>query len=244
MRRLLSLILVLIAGCATAPVEGEYVEVLEGRTRVHCKGADLQGPFGSRLARSTMLQAVGHERSAWAEMEAIALEDGGGEGTCQNISRLWVRENGSSRVVFTQRPGWEGRNGNALEPIDWSPDGARLLVELDTWTYPTDPVDPLLLVWDARTGQTTQIEIATRLRERLGGECAFRSRGEGFSSAGGAVVRIEPVTEATNPSCVEEDQLWVVSENAAAPPERFDSAIRSWSRRGSPPPREAFLDRR
>lgn len=240
MRPLLSCALVLIAGCATAPPEGEYIEVLEGSTHVHCRGADLRGPFGPRLGRSAMLQAVGHERSAWAEIEAIALKNGGGEGTCQNISRLWVREKGSSRVVFTQRPGWEGRNGNALEPIDWSPDGGRLLVELHTWTYPTDAIDPVLLMWDARTGQTDQIEIEAPFRERFGSDCALRSRGEGFDSDGRAVVRIEPLHDAANPSCVNEDQLWVLGETAAGAPERLDSAVRSWSRREPPPPREAL----
>lgn len=244
MRIVVPLLVCLLAGCATAPAGGKYVEVVEATTRIHCQGVDMQGSFGSRLARSAMLRAGGADRSAWTEVEAIALEDSGGEGTCQNVSRLWIRDGDSSGVVFTQRPGWKGRNGNSLVPIDWSPDGGRLLVELQTWTYPTDPVDPLLLVWDASTGQTEQIDVATRLGSRLGADCVFRVWGEGFDREGRIGVRVEPIAEATDPSCVTEPQLWVFGDLALGTPHRIGSPVPSWSSRENPPPRGVPVDGR
>ena len=61
-------------GCAaTAPSPGgEWVEVLDGTTRVTCHGADLEGPMGPRLARSDVYVSPDGSRRAWVEVEARA----------------------------------------------------------------------------------------------------------------------------------------------------------------------------
>lgn len=214
------------AACATAVPESPYIEVIEGTTRVTCRGPGLEGPFGSRLARSPMLVAPAGGRSAWAEVEAVALEDGGGEGTCQNVSRLFVREGETARVVFTQRPGWEGRSGNALDLIDWSPDGSRLLLELHTWTYPTDPPDPLVLVWDARTRQAEAIDL-----EALSGgsapDCAYRLAARGFDDDGWAVIDLLPDDVAEN-AC-EGSSRWRVSPMYTTAETAPEATLRRWS---------------
>lgn len=173
-------------GCATtAPSPGgEWVEVLDGTTRVTCHGADLEGPMGPRLARSDVYVSPDGSRRAWVEVEARALVDGDDGGTCQNISRLYVADASGTAVAFTQRPGWEGRNGNALEIVDWSSDGTQLMIELFTWTYPTDPASPLVLVWDAGTSQTRQIDARVAVAARLSQGCVFELRGRGFTDSG------------------------------------------------------------
>jgi hypothetical protein len=176
----------LLGGCAaTAPSPAtQWVEVLDGTTRVTCHGADLEGPMGPRLARSEVYVSPEGSRRAWVEVEARALIDGDDGGTCQNISRLYVADASGTVVAFTQRPGWEGRNGNALEIIDWSSDGSQLMMELFTWTYPTDPARPLVLVWDAKTSETRQLDARAAVEARLSQACAVELGGAGFTDSG------------------------------------------------------------
>ncbi|MGH9457285.1 MAG: hypothetical protein ACRD2J_06540 [Thermoanaerobaculia bacterium] len=242
MRRWSILLAIALSGCATAVPVGDYVEVLEGTTRVSCSGADLEGPFGPRLARGAMLVAPGGTRGAWVEVEARALEDGGGEGTCQNVSRLWIDENGAARVAFTQRPGWEGRNGNALDLVDWSPDGSRLVLELHTWTYPTDPADPVLLVWDAATNATEQLLLAPEVHASFGDDCAFRFRGRGFDESGWAIVEVLPREDAAIESCVDSARVWRVQPDGLEVESVAEGTLpRMWSTRTTPPRRSAPL---
>lgn len=198
---LLLIAISLSIGCATAddPRRGDWLEVLEGTTRVTCRGADLEGPLGPRLARSDVFVSPDGSRMAWVEVEARALVDGSG-GTCQNISRLYVRDAAGTRVVFLQKPGWEGRNGNALEIIDWSADGNRIVMELFTWTYPTDPMRPLALVWDAATGQTTQVDARLAVAERAGVDCELDLRARGFDAAGNPILSVGPREGCSAPS--------------------------------------------
>jgi hypothetical protein len=232
---------VLVGGCASAPTQpAGFLEILEGATRVTCRGVGMDGEFGSRLARSPMLVAPAGDRAAWVEIEAQALRVNGDEGTCQNVSRLWIREAGVSHVAFVQKPGWEGRNGNAIDLIDWSPDGSRLLLELHTWTYPTDPVDPTLLVWDSATRTLDQVDAGARLTDRFGSDCRFRLRGEGFAPDGTIVFRVETGAEAPA-SCSAAARIWRIpaesSELTAASAE-----ARRWSERVSPPARVPPVD--
>ncbi|HUP65992.1 MAG TPA: hypothetical protein VM557_12020 [Thermoanaerobaculia bacterium] len=199
------LLFAFLGGCATlpAPERDGYLEVVEGVSRITCHGSSLDGPFGSRLARSMMLMAPGGERGAWVETEARALIDAGREGTCQNVSTLWVREGASAPfVAFTQQPGWEGTNGNSLRLIDWSEDGKQLLLELQTWTYPTDPVDPILLIYDASTRQVSQLPIAASLQAKYGSDCRARLEGTGFSDAGEVLITVAPFADDSKPSCL------------------------------------------
>lgn len=200
------LLFLFLGGCATVvpSPDGEgYLEVVEGVSRITCHGTTLEGSFGSRLARSMMLMAPGGERGAWVETEARALVDDGREGTCQNVSTLWVREGeGAPFVAFTQQPGWEGTNGNSIRLVDWSEDGKQLLLELQTWTYPTDPVDPLLLIYDASTRQVSQLPIAASLQAKYGSRCRARLEGTGFSDAGEVLITIAPFADDSEPSCL------------------------------------------
>ncbi|HSN67856.1 MAG TPA: hypothetical protein VLV48_01335, partial [Thermoanaerobaculia bacterium] len=62
---------VLLASCASVPPRpGDYLEILEGTTRITCRGTGMDGAFGSRLARSSTLVAPGGARAAWVEIEA------------------------------------------------------------------------------------------------------------------------------------------------------------------------------
>lgn len=195
------------------------MEVLDGTTRVTCHGSDLAGPFGSRLARGTPLPSPDGRFVAQAEVEAkaLAIEDAG-EGTCRNVSRLYVTENGRRQLVFTQQPGWEGRNGNALDLVAWSPDGSRLLVELHTWTYPTDPPDPLVFVWDAATRQTAQIASGADLSAQTGGACRVTVHAAGFAADGAPLLRTVP---AAGQECAGGERHWVYR---AGEPPHFEPA--------------------
>ncbi|HVR44711.1 MAG TPA: hypothetical protein VMS56_14855 [Thermoanaerobaculia bacterium] len=234
----LAFVCVLGTGCASVPDGGErYVEVVEGATRIGCRGTDGEGAFGSRLARGPMLVADAGPFAAWVEIEAKALRDGGGEGTCQNVSRLVISGEGATRVPFVQQPGWEGRNGNALELLDWSPDGTRLLLELFTWTYPTDVPDLLLLIWNARSGEIEQPGVNDALLARFGGDCEVRARGVGFTEGGEIVVAIEPTPRSARPGCVAERELRIFRRGSPGELVPAGSArVRAWSTRQPAPP--------
>jgi hypothetical protein len=209
------LTIALLGGCVSTTLSPgrEWVEILDGTTRVTCHGEDLEGPMGPRLARSEVYVSPDGSRRAWVEVEARALVDGNDGGTCQNISRLYVSDASGTAVAFTQRPGWEGRNGNALEIVDWSSDGTQLMMELFTWTYPTDPASPLVLVWDAKTSQTRQIDARVAVEARLSQGCAFDLGGAGFTDSGFPILTISSPTE--NP-CAGPNRHVIARENGVA----------------------------
>lgn len=236
MRHLFAALAALALGCATSTDPAGYLEVREGTTRITCEGSEVGEEFGSRLARGPVLVAPGGARKAWAEVEARALLEPDGDGTCQNVSRLWISDGGAPRAVFEQRPGWEGRNGNSLELIDWSHDGSRLLMELHTWTYPTDPPEPLLLEWSSASGEVEQLEPRSGIASVLDRDCALRVRAEGFTERGETVLRVEPFPDQETPSCVTAAEYWSLNRSGTTQRLGRDTEVRSWSTPGDLPP--------
>jgi hypothetical protein len=233
MRVVTAVIALLAAACATAPADPVWVEVTETTTRLNCWGEPAGGTFGSRIARSPLFVSPDGRRSAWSEVRALAVTGRASDmRACQNISTLMVAEGGGAyQSAFQQRPGAEGRNGNSLTIVDWSPDSRFLLVELATWTYPTDRDNPLLLVYDGVTRQVADLDAAEAVTRTFGRACRTAFSAGGFTSDGRVVVRLRP-SESPPPQttqCVGSELLFVV--------DRTGGRLEPWE--GAPPARHA-----
>jgi hypothetical protein len=227
MRRVFVLLVlsVLVHGCASSPpappVDAKpYIEVTSRTARLSCEGRASGEPFGSRLGRSAVLVAPVSGRRGYAEVMATATEWSDGARDCRNLSRLHVAEPGGDYgVAFEQNPGAEGQTGNSIELMDWSPDGERLLMELTLWTYPTDVVNPLIVLYDARTNIVRQLPIYQLLKERYPGKCFLELRALGFTPEGGVVVSAGPLSRtfsSAGPSCTTDRVLWMYHEGEEA----------------------------
>ncbi|HVT44338.1 MAG TPA: hypothetical protein VMT00_08105 [Thermoanaerobaculia bacterium] len=218
MRRLTTLATLLATACVSGPqlppmrvTTLPIVERLAQTERLDCHGTSGNGEFGSRYGRSAILRSDDGARAAYTEVEAIATSWNEGETrACRNISRLWVSSGGSEwRKAFEQNPGAEGRNGNSLRIVDWSPDGGSLLLELQTWTYHVDQENPLILVHELDSGRTIHTGIEALLRERHGGDCDMALEPIGFSPEGDVVVRTVPGGKRfARPPCTDETTIW------------------------------------
>jgi hypothetical protein len=226
MRRVFVLLILpaLVHGCASSPpsppVDARpYIEVTSRTARLSCQGRGGES-FGSRLGRSAVLVAPVGGRRAYAEVIATATEWSDGARDCRNLSRLYVAEPGGDyRMAFEQNPGAEGQTGNSIELLDWSPDGERLLIELMLWTYPTDVVNPLIVVYDARTSMVRELPIYPLLKEKYPGKCFVELRALGFTPEGGVVVSAGPLTRTysfATPNCTTDRVLWMYHQGEEA----------------------------
>ncbi len=176
---------------------------------------DSTGRSGYRLARSNVLISPDGTRRARAEVEALPLQNEIRDSlACQNISRILVSTPGTGeRQVFAQNPGGEGKNGNGVKLIDWSPDGQRLLFALYTWLYPNQVDPPLAVVYNASSGTVDAIEVASLLRRRIAGDCSLQIEIAGFTPDGRIVVRSAPgVRSGQEEPCRVAPTLWLVHD--------------------------------
>lgn len=210
--------LFLLAMLLTACRSGDFTEraaIIGDPSTVTCEPRG-GGDFRSQLVRSPVLLSRSGDHRAYAEVEAIALHDPvGGNRSCQNVSRLYVSESASGpfRLLFTQNPGGEGRNGNSLRLVDWSPDDSRLLAELYTWIYPNQIGNPLVLEVDLRDGSVSATDVDKRVRARLDEPCSFAIDVVGYSPEGTVVIRTAPAPPSLEgPPCEIDPTHWLVHE--------------------------------
>lgn len=209
--------LVAANGCRTAvPPELDPVWIEEGTTvrRLSCYSNE---PFGSRYGRSEPLSSADGQMVAWSEVRAIASQPGDETSrSCRNVSRLWIqRAGGDAHLAFEQNPGAEGKNGNSIVPVAWSPDGRQLLFELDTWTYYTDREPPMFALWPADGGEIERIPIEPAMREEFGAECGFQVIARGFDRDGSVIIETSPLPPTARglPACHEETRQWRVGDD-------------------------------
>lgn len=193
---LLPAIVLLLAGCVTTASDGflDVIEVTDETTRLSCWDGMADGSFGSRIGRSgVVVGPTGHR--AYTEVHALALAGRTPDmRSCQNISTLYLATGpeGEFRPLFQQRPGGEGRNGNSITIVDFSPDGSRIMANLDTWTYRTEIDSPLVIVLDIEGQRTGKLDAAAAVRQRFGDDCSFHIEGAGFADDGSPLIRITP----------------------------------------------------
>jgi hypothetical protein len=181
-----------------SPRDTEYVERPDNTYWVTCGE-----PARKVIARSQTLIAPRSRASAFVRVTASP------DGMCSNRSELLVRRRGdrSFRVVHTVTPS-EFRRGNGLKPVDWSPGGRYLVLDLIEWQYGSDsPVDRNVVLYDSTQNQVRVVDT-DHVFEGEPKDCLTEVRALGFRDEAAIMVRVksQPFYEVTeeepvNPKC-------------------------------------------
>jgi hypothetical protein len=122
-----------------------------------------------RSARTPTLESPKGFR---AYAEVVATFTGA---SCENTTRLYVSSGAgqSFKVVYTKGPSDSG--GNGIRLISWSPNGDKLLAQINTWEYETDlGYGRLGLIYDAVAGSAHELEeLNAALSVHFGKACEF-----------------------------------------------------------------------
>jgi hypothetical protein len=107
---------------------------------------------------------------AFAEVK-VAVSDG----TCTNTTTLYVASDAGKKfkIVYTKLP--SASDGNGIRLIGWSPNGDKLLAEVNLWKYETDlGYDHVALIYDAPADSAKEIPaLDEALNRRFGTDCNF-----------------------------------------------------------------------
>jgi len=200
----------LLAGQTTTPA----VRTANDTSYVNC-GADAAT---SRTVRSDVFTSPDGKRRAYTQVSATPIRPSP-ERTlprCINNSRLFVANGGGEfEVVFLQEPS-DTETGNALQVVDWSSDGRRLLLELAQWQYESPGVTRAPVIYQADYGVFQQPDLASSFRKEFGLECSLRVHVVGFSSENQVVIETEPLAPEEEevlavPSCSRKKSQWVLN---------------------------------
>jgi hypothetical protein len=130
---------------------------------------------------------------AYAEVKATVFD-----GSCENTTTLYVASEGGGtyKVAYTIAPSTS--NGNGIRLIGWSPNGDRLLAELNLWEYETDGgFSHVGLLYDASTGVVKEVHPDKALTRHFGPSCEFELSIESWRSDEQALIKVSksPETE-------------------------------------------------
>jgi len=160
----------------------------------------------TRSARTAILESPKGFR---AYAEVVATFTGA---SCENTTKLYVSsgEGQSFRVVYTKGP--SGSGGNGIRLMGWSPNGDKLLAQINTWEYETDlGYGRLGLVYDAVAGSAHELEeLNAALSRHFGKDCEFDVSLQGWTTEEKLRVKIfkTPETEEYEQHfCVTEPRL-------------------------------------
>jgi hypothetical protein len=140
----------------------------------------------------------------------VAVENG----SCKNTSTLYVASGAGQpfRVAFTELP--SASDGNGIHLIGWSPDGDKLLAEINIWAYETDVVyDHIAVVYDVSTGLAKDVPaLKEALSRHFGPSCDFEVAIEKWKTNEQVLVKVsKPPAEESDEQrfCVEEPRMFV-----------------------------------
>jgi hypothetical protein len=158
-------------------------------------------PTGSRIVRSPILTAPDGLHRAYVEVEATAFrpkdEPPDSEFSCENTSRLFIAgpEDSQFKLVFSQSPP-DLADGNSLKLVDWSPDGAYVLMERTIWKYESEGNYTDLVLFSLSSGGVTVPDLPKILEGRYGKDCGSENSVIGFTPEGNVVILVAPVEDA------------------------------------------------
>jgi hypothetical protein len=157
-------------------------------------------PTGSRTVRSPILIAPDGLHRAYVEVEATAFrpkdEPSDSEFSCENASRLFIAGPGDSqfKLVYSQSPP-DLADGNSLKLVDWSPDGAYLLMERTIWKYESEGNYTDLVLFSLSSKGATAPDLSKILEGRYGKDCGSENSVVGFTPEGNVVILVAPVED-------------------------------------------------
>jgi len=152
----------------------------------------------SRSARTRILESANGSR-AYGEVQVTAKD-----GDCENTTTLFVAlgKDTEFKAVYTKDGG-----GNGIRLIGWSPDGNKLLVEINQWAYFTDTgFENVPVVYDAKKNSAAKYaDLDKAVLKYFASECEFEHSVRRWKSDTELVVRIsktEPSDEYEQHFCV------------------------------------------
>lgn len=121
----------------------------------------------ARTAKTSLLTSVARLR-AYAEVKVEAHGE-----DCENTVTLFTATGPDSAFKSIKVP--MRRDGGGIRLVGWSPNGKRLLLELNQWAYETDigfVREPL--IFDADANSISELpELDSALTARFGSDCEF-----------------------------------------------------------------------
>ncbi len=121
---------------------------------------------------------------AYAEVKVL-LEGG----SCENTTTLHVATavGGKFKTVYTKTG-----NGNGIRLVGWSPNGDKLLAEVNLWEYETDlGWSHVGLTYDASSDSVKEIpELDDALSQHFGPDCEFEQSIQGWKSSEQILVKV------------------------------------------------------
>jgi hypothetical protein len=157
-------------------------------------------PTGSYIVRSPILTSPDGIHRAYVEVEATAFrpkaEPADSEPSCENTSRRFLAGPGDSafKLVYSQSPP-DIADGNSLRLVDWSADGAKLLMERTIWNYESEGDMTDLVLFTVDSGATTVPDLPKILEGRFGKDCSSENTVVGFTPEGDVVILVAPVKD-------------------------------------------------
>jgi hypothetical protein len=160
----------------------------------------------ARSARTPVLDSPNGVR-AYGEVKVVVKN-----GSCENTTMLYVASAAGQefKVAYKAPSG----DGNGIRLIGWSPDGKKLLADVNFWKYETDRgFGEVPLIYDTATGQATEIpEAGKALAAHFGSDCEFDTSTWGWKSNSQILIRVSrtPTDESYEQHfCVEQPRLFV-----------------------------------
>jgi hypothetical protein len=106
---------------------------------------------------------------AYAEVKVVVAGE-----FCENTTLLYVSPGAGQpfRVVYSKEP--SEIDGNGIRLIGWSPQGDKLLAEVNLWKYETDlGYDHIALLYDASQRAVSEVFVNRAFRKHFGPDCEF-----------------------------------------------------------------------
>jgi hypothetical protein len=174
--------------------------------------------IGSKRSSTSVLVSPDRRYRAYAESEAVASKPiDSSIAECQNTSTLFVSgpNSGRFRAVLVVKPSPETL-GNSLDPIDWSPNGHRLLLTQGSWQWGSDAGGTMVRIYDAESeGLSREFFVEKAFGKYVGKNCAGVFQPLGFSAKGEVAVTAAPFFEVgedkpVKESCVQQEGAWLM----------------------------------
>ena len=138
----------------------------------------------SNTARSAQTQVLESPKGyrAYAKVDVVVKSDG----SCENTTMLFAATGAGRnfKVVYRRRPSGSNGDGSGIRLIGWSPDGAKLLAEVNVWRYEADTgYGHVPLVYDVSAGTAKEIDaLFPVLENHFPTECEFELVTQGWQT--------------------------------------------------------------
>lgn len=121
----------------------------------------------SRSARTQLSESPKGFR-AYAEVKAVVSNE-----SCENTTTLYVAsaDGREYKAVYTITPSTS--EGNGIRLIGWSPNGDKLLAQINLWHYESEGFSHAVVVYDASTQVAKEVDPDTALSRHFGPSCEY-----------------------------------------------------------------------